>query len=72
MINLQNLSYRYGKGVNALDDVPAQIPPGLHLLLGENGSGKTTLLHVIVGLRLAQPADSCMIDGVPTSSRTLP
>lgn len=72
MINLQNLSYRYGKGVNALDDVTAQIPPGLHLLLGENGSGKTTLLHVIAGLRLAQPADSCMIDGVSTASRTLP
>lgn len=72
MIKLENLSYRYGRSVLALDNVTAQIPAGLHLLLGENGSGKTTMLHVIAGLRRAQPVESCTIDGVPTAERTLP
>ncbi len=72
MITLDNLSYRYGKNLVALDGISATIPTGIHLLLGENGSGKTTLLHVIAGLRLAVPSDSCLIDGVPTASRSLP
>lgn len=69
MINLDRLSYKYRKGALALDDVTAEIGPGLHLLLGENGSGKTTLLHLIAGLRKAKPGNACMIDGQPTASR---
>lgn len=72
MITLDNLSYRYGKNLVALDGISVTIPTGIHLLLGENGSGKTTLLHVIAGLRLAVPSDSCLIDGMPTASRSLP
>ena len=69
MINLDRLSYKYRKGALALDDVTAEIGPGLHLLLGENGSGKTTLLHLIAGLRKAKPGNACMIDGQPTAGR---
>lgn len=69
MINLNNLSYRYPGGQQALYNVTAQITPGLHLLLGANGSGKTTLLHLIAGLRLAVPATACDIDGTPTANR---
>ena len=50
MIVLNNLTYRYRKGAEALTDVSASIGPGIHLLLGENGAGKTTLLHVMAGL----------------------
>lgn len=70
MIQIENLSYRYGKGVLALSDINMKILPGIHLLMGENGAGKTTLLHVIAGLRRAQPVDACRIDGIPTASRS--
>ena len=70
MITLKNLSYRFPSwGVVALDDVSADIPTGIHLLLGENGAGKTTLLHIIAGLRTAAPTESCTIDGIPTALR---
>ena len=44
MIELQNLSFSYRKGVVTLKDVTTSFPPGLHLPLGENGAGNTTLL----------------------------
>lgn len=69
MINLNDLSYRYPSGQQALYNVTSQIAPGFHLLLGANGSGKTTLLHLIAGLRLAVPAMACEIDGTATSKR---
>lgn len=69
MIEINNLSYRYSRSVEALHDVTLSIGPGIHLLLGENGSGKTTLLHIIAGLRLATPASACLVDGIPSSLR---
>ncbi len=69
MITLDNLSYSYPNGTIALQNVRAEIPAGIHLLLGENGAGKTTLLHTIAGLRMATPMQSCHIDGVPTAKR---
>lgn len=50
MITIDNLSYRYRKGPEAVSCVSATIEPGIHLLLGENGAGKTTLLHLMAGL----------------------
>ncbi len=68
MITLRNLTYRYRKGIEALTDVNADIPCGIHLLLGENGAGKTTLLHIIASL-LSPTAGTCLIDGEPTIQR---
>jgi len=70
MITLDHLNYKYrGGAYMALHDVTAEIPAGIHLLMGENGAGKTTLLHIIAGLRTAAPASACLIDGYPTADR---
>lgn len=68
MIELDNLSFRYGHTFYALRDVNAKIAPGIHLLLGENGAGKTTLLQVIAGL-LFPAMGACRIDGVDVALR---
>lgn len=62
MITLDNISYRYPSGTDAVTNMTASIPQGIHLLLGENGAGKTTLLHIISGL-LFPSSGSCEIDG---------
>lgn len=64
MITLDNVTFTYNRHrPDALTDVSARIPEGLHLLLGENGAGKTTLLHVIAGL-LNPDQGSCLADGL--------
>lgn len=71
MIQLTNLSYRYGNGrSDALSSITTTIHPGIHLLMGENGAGKTTLLQIIAGLLRPAPAGQCAIDGTPTYPRT--
>lgn len=62
MIELNNFSYSYKKGAEALKDVSAEIGSGIHILMGENGAGKTTLLHAIAGLLTATNGE-CLIDG---------
>ncbi len=69
MIVLNNLTYRYRKGAEALTDVSASIGSGIQLLLGENGAGKTTLLHIIAGL-LYPSSGECLVDGADISKRT--
>lgn len=69
MIVLDDVTYRYRVGLEALKGVSAKIPEGIHLLLGENGAGKTTLLHIISGL-LFPNSGSCSIDGVQMKDRT--
>lgn len=68
MIEYRNLTYAYRRGVTAIDDVTADVAPGIHLLLGENGAGKTTLLRLTAGL-LFPTGGSCLIDGTDMSSR---
>ncbi|HLA83864.1 MAG TPA: ATP-binding cassette domain-containing protein [Thermoguttaceae bacterium] len=49
VIELQNLSKRYGAQV-ALDGVSLEVPPGtVFALLGENGAGKTTAIRIMLG-----------------------
>lgn len=49
-IELDNVSYKYGKGT-ALSDITLQINAGEKVaLVGESGSGKSTLAKIIVGL----------------------
>lgn len=68
MITLDNVSYRYPRGAEALENVSARIGAGIHLLLGENGAGKTTLLHIISGL-LAPCSGECRLDDTATCRR---
>ena len=54
VIDVDHLTYAYGRVV-ALRDVELAVPEGaLYALLGSNGSGKTTLLQVLMGLRRPQ------------------
>jgi len=49
MLELRNVSKRFG-GVVATDDVTLEVKPGeVHALIGPNGAGKTTLIGQISG-----------------------
>lgn len=54
MIEVQNLSKRYGKKATtftALDNINVTIPNGSTVaIIGKSGSGKSTLMHVMSGL----------------------
>jgi ABC-type multidrug transport system ATPase subunit len=54
-LRIQNLSKRYGNGVQALRDVSLNIGSGMFGLLGPNGAGKSTLMRILATL---QEADS--------------
>ena len=50
MIEIRNLSKRYGKTL-AVDDLSLHIPPGeIFGFLGPNGAGKTTTIRMMMGL----------------------
>ena len=50
MIQLTNLTKRYG-GFTAVNDITLEIPRGkLYGLLGPNGAGKTTTMRMIAGI----------------------
>ena len=62
MINVSNVSKRFGD-FQALDDVSLVVPEGsLGALLGPSGSGKSTLLRIIAGLE-APDSGTVEIDG---------
>jgi branched-chain amino acid transport system ATP-binding protein len=59
MLQIQNLSKRFG-GLNAVQDVSFSVKPGaIHSVIGPNGAGKTTLFNLISGVY------------VPTSGKVL-
>lgn len=66
MVELRNISKRYGTGsaaVNALDSVDLDVKAGeVLMLMGPSGSGKTTLLSII-GCILRPTSGSVIVDG---------
>ncbi len=48
-LQLQHLRKQYG-AKTAVDDVSANLEPGVYGLLGANGAGKTTLMRMICGV----------------------
>lgn len=63
MINVNNITFRYGDRT-ALDRVSFEVNPGeAFALLGPNGSGKTTLFRILSTL-LAPQGGSASIDGL--------
>lgn len=61
MIRLNNISYNYRNGAEALKNVSASIGEGIHIMMGENGAGKSTMLHIMSGL-LRPTTGECLID----------
>jgi ABC-2 type transport system ATP-binding protein len=51
MLRIENVSKKYGNGVQALNDVTLEIPRGMFGLLGPNGAGKSTLMRTIATLQ---------------------
>lgn len=68
MIEVKNVTKRFGQGVSAvtaLGDVSLSIPEGsFFTLLGPSGCGKTTLLRLIAGFELPS-AGEIALDGEP-------
>jgi len=71
LIDVQDVSYRYPGGADALGNVSFQVAAGERLaLLGPNGAGKSTLLLHLNGLLLPY-AGVVVVDGVPVSEATV-
>jgi phospholipid/cholesterol/gamma-HCH transport system ATP-binding protein len=57
MIEIQNISKRFGDKV-VIDDISAQFKPGIcNLIIGTSGSGKTVLVKCIVDLLKADKGE---------------
>jgi general L-amino acid transport system ATP-binding protein len=58
MIKIENLSYTYGDGTQALKDITVSFPEEhIFAIMGLSGSGKTTLLNCIAGFLEAQKGE---------------
>ncbi len=69
IVELRDVSKRYGREIMALNGVTLSIPRGVIFgLLGPNGSGKTTMLKIIVGI-LRDFSGSASVAGFPLPSR---
>ncbi len=70
MIEIKDVSKRYGFGKKALSDVDLTLPQGEIVgLFGENGAGKTTLLKCILGL--LKYSGSITLDGEPITTKNI-
>jgi osmoprotectant transport system ATP-binding protein len=69
VIELREVSKRFGDRV-ALDGVSIDVQPGtVHVLLGSSGSGKSTVLRVVLGL-VAPDEGQVRVDGTPVNEAT--
>lgn len=70
MIRINEISYTYPGGAQALDGVSLEVPEGSFLaLMGANGSGKSTLLKHLNGL-LEPQEGSVTVGGIPVSGKS--
>lgn len=71
ILEILDLSYSYGDGNRALQNVSLKIREGeIVSIVGESGSGKSTLLHGILGLLPSDPEGSIAYEGeLLTNSR---
>lgn len=69
MLDINNISFAYGKGRPVLSDFSLKIAPGgIYGLLGKNGAGKSTLLYLIAGL-LTPSKGQVLLNGSDTRRR---
>ena len=58
MLQVENLTFRYGSGRNVLQGANLELKQGeIGILLGKNGSGKTTLFKNILGIEKPKNGD---------------
>src|SRR3990172_12951664 len=58
LLRAEAMSKKFG-GVNAVEDLSFDIPPGaVYSIIGPNGAGKTTLLNLLTGVY--QPSAGCI------------
>lgn len=70
VLEIKDLSKRYGRGAPVLDRFSLSLPKGRILgILGPNGCGKSTLLKLVCGL-LTPDGGSIAVDGVPLGDGT--
>ncbi|HYH57431.1 MAG TPA: ABC transporter ATP-binding protein, partial [Anseongella sp.] len=50
-LTIRNVSKTYANGVQALNNISLNIPPGMYGLLGPNGAGKSTLMRTLATLQ---------------------
>ena len=50
-LSIRNVSKTYANGVQALNNISLDIPPGMFGLLGPNGAGKSTLMRTLATLQ---------------------
>jgi ABC-2 type transport system ATP-binding protein len=50
-LSIRNVSKTYANGVQALNNISLNIPPGMYGLLGPNGAGKSTLMRTLATLQ---------------------
>ncbi len=70
MIEFQNVSCSYEKGIPVLKNLSFRIEDGESVgLIGANGAGKTTLMRALLGLQAAE--GTILVDGIPLDKSTL-
>jgi ABC-type multidrug transport system ATPase subunit len=68
LLELQNVTKTFGKGVTAVADLSLRLDRGVVGLIGHNGAGKTTLMQMIA--TLSQPSGGrILFDGVDIGKR---
>lgn len=68
MLQLQNVTKKFGATLTAVDDLSLQLDKGVTGLIGHNGAGKTTLMQMIA--TLSRPTSGrILFDGVDIAAR---
>jgi ABC-type multidrug transport system fused ATPase/permease subunit len=64
-LEARNISFSFGGGMKALQDVSIDVPHGeITALVGESGSGKSTLVDLLIGLHKPDSGE-ILVDGAP-------